>query len=73
MQLIVSARTVASDGLSADTMLPDQMFEISIQADHAKSARKVAGWVGLMVLGGVLSRIGQTSFETVAALWRGFQ
>ena len=73
LQLVASARTVASDGLSADTVLPDQIFEISVQADYRRIVLRAAGWAGLMLLGGVLSRIGQGGFETITAMWRGFQ
>ena len=40
LQLLVSARTIASDGLSADTALPDQVFEIKVKADYARSIRR---------------------------------
>lgn len=73
LQLIVSARTIASDGLTADTALPDQVFDVSVQANYAHVARQAAVWAGLMILGGVLSKFGQNGFETVATLWRGFE
>lgn len=73
LQVVVSARTVASDGLSADTVLPDQVFDIAVAADYKRMAKQAAGWAGLMILGGLLSRLGQGGFETIGALWRGFQ
>ena len=73
LQLVVSARTIASDGLTADTALPDQVFDVRVKADYARMALRAAGWVGLMILGGVLSKFGQNGFETVATLWRGFE
>ena len=73
LQLIVSARTIASDGLTADTALPDQVFDVSVRANYAHGAQQAAVWVGLMILGGVLSKFGQNGFETVATLWRGFE
>lgn len=73
LQLVVSARTIAADGLSAETALPDQVIDVAVQADYVRLAKRAAGWAGLMILGGVLSRVGQGGFETVAAMWRGFQ
>lgn len=73
LQLVVSMRTIASDGLAADTVQPDQVFDIAVRADHARAFRRMAGWVSLMVAGGLLSKFGQNSFETVTAIWRGFQ
>ena len=73
LQLIVSARTIASDGLSADTALPDQVFDVRVKANYGRLFAKAAGWAGLMILGGVLSKFGQNGIETVATLWRGFE
>ncbi len=73
LQLIVSARTIASDGLSADTALPDQVFDVRVKANYGRLLAKAAGWAGLMILGGVLSKFGQNGLETVATLWRGFE
>ena len=73
LQLIVSARTIASDGLSADTALPDQVFDIVVATDYLRLMRRVAGWIGLMFVGGMLSKFGQNSLDTATAIWRGFQ
>ena len=73
LQLIVSARTIASDGLSADTALPDQVFDVRVKANYGRLFAKAAGWAGLMILGGVLSKFGQNGLETVATIWRGFE
>jgi neural Wiskott-Aldrich syndrome protein len=73
LQLVVAARTIASDGLTADTALPDQVFDVTVSADYSRLLRRAAGWVGLMILGGMLSKFGQNGLSTVATLWRGFE
>lgn len=73
LQLIVSTRTIASDGLTADTALPDQVFDVSVKPNYARILLRAAGWAGLMIVGAALSTFGQNGFETVATLWRGFE
>jgi neural Wiskott-Aldrich syndrome protein len=73
LQLIVAARTVASDGLTADTALPEQVFDITVKANYGRFVQRAAGWIALMVLGGVLSKFGQNGLDTVATIWRGFE
>lgn len=71
--LIVSTRTIASDGLTADTALPDQVFDVSVKPNYARILLRAAGWAGLMIVGAAVSTFGQNGFETVATLWRGFE
>jgi neural Wiskott-Aldrich syndrome protein len=73
LQLVVSARTIASDGLTADTALPDQVFDVTVKADYGRMFKRACGWAGLMILGGVLSKFGQNGLDTVATIWRGFE
>jgi neural Wiskott-Aldrich syndrome protein len=73
LQLVVSTRTIASDGLTADTALPDEVFDIAVKPNYRRVLVRAAGWVGLMIAGAVLSKLGQNGFETVATLWRGFE
>ena len=73
LQLVVSTRTIASDGLTADTAMPDQVFDVAVKPNYGRSLLRVAGWIGLMIAGALLSKFGQNGFETVATLWRGFE
>ncbi len=73
LQLVVSARTVGSDGSAAETALPHQVIEISIRTDYGALALRIAGWLAAAVIGGVLTRFGQGGIDTIATIWRGFE
>lgn len=64
--LVVSVRTVGSDGLAAETALPDQVFEIKVRTNYGLAARRWIGWVVAAVAGGLLARFGDGLFEAIA-------
>lgn len=63
LQVIVSARTVGTDGLAAETALPDQVIEVRVKTNFAKSAKHLAGWTTAAVIGGLFSRFGEEIVE----------
>jgi hypothetical protein len=71
LQLLISARTVGADGLTAETALPDQVIEVKVSVNYAKTAARWAGWMTAAVAGGVLARFGEGLFEPLIALVRG--
>jgi neural Wiskott-Aldrich syndrome protein len=68
LQLVISARTVGTDGLAAETALPDQVIDVRVGINYARTLAKWAGWIGAAVAGGVLARFGETIFEFCKAL-----
>jgi len=70
LQLLVSARTVGDDGLTAETALPDQMIDVKVTVNYAKTAARWAGWMTAAVAGGVLARFGEGLFEPLMAMMR---
>lgn len=71
LQLVTSARTVGSDGATAETALPDQMIEVRIRANYLRAAMCWSGWIAAAVVGGVLTKFGETAWEAgLAALRR---
>ena len=68
LQLIISARTVGTDGLTAETALPDQVVEIKVRTNYRIVAKRVAGWAAAAVVGGVLARFGEGVPEIVSQL-----
>ncbi len=44
IQLIVSARTVGADGLTAETALPDQVIDGKVGINYAHSMKRWMGW-----------------------------
>ncbi len=62
LQLIVSARTVGADGVTAETALPDQVIEVKVATNYARTAWRWFGWIAAAVAGGILAKFGETGF-----------
>ncbi len=62
LQLVVSARTVGADGLMAETALPDQVIEVKVGVNYAKTAVRWAGWITAASVGGILARFGEEAY-----------
>jgi hypothetical protein len=72
LQLIVSARTVGADGVTAETALPDQVVDVKVAINYARSAGRWVGWISAAVIGGLLAKFGETGFvvlKVLAAKW----
>lgn len=65
LHLVVSARTAGPDGSTAETALPDQIIEIKVRTNYAVAARRWGGWIAAAVIGGMLGRFGEGTFELV--------
>lgn len=59
LQLIISARTVGTDGLAAETALPDQVVTVKVRVNYARTAKMLGGWMLAAIAGGVLARFGE--------------
>lgn len=62
LQLIVSARTIGADGVTAETALPDQIVDVKVAINYTRTALKWAGWIGAAVVGGLLAKFGETAW-----------
>jgi neural Wiskott-Aldrich syndrome protein len=71
--LVISARTIGSDGVAAETALPDQSVTVKVGGNPGRWLLKCLGYAGLLVLGALLARYGEGGIETVMAWKRGFQ
>lgn len=58
LQLVVSARTVGTDGLAAETQLPDQLVTVKVRLNYKRSIKKLGGWALAALAGGVVSAFG---------------
>jgi neural Wiskott-Aldrich syndrome protein len=63
LQLVISARTVGADGLTAETALPDQVITVRVRTNYGKSATRWAGWAAAALIGGLLARFGEGAFD----------
>jgi hypothetical protein len=70
IQLIVSARTVGADGLTAETALPDQVIDVKVGINYAHSMKRWMGWALAAIVGGLLARFGETFYVVVSILLR---
>lgn len=71
LQLVVSARTVGSDGLVAETALPDRVINVKVRINYTQSASHWGGWILAAVIGGVLARFGEGVWDFLQALLGG--
>jgi hypothetical protein len=62
LQLIVSARTVGADGMTAETALPDQLVDVRVAINYARTFGKWVGWILAAVIGGALAKFGETGW-----------
>ncbi|MCC7253000.1 MAG: Clp protease [Hyphomicrobium sp.] len=60
LQLIVSARTVGADGMTAETALPDQIVDVKVSINIARTAARWIGWIAAAIIGGLLAKFGET-------------
>jgi len=57
LQLVAAARSVDENGMIGDVALPEQVIEVSIRINWAKTLQRAALWAGLAVVGGVLAQV----------------
>jgi len=69
LQLVVSARTVGTDGLAAETALPDQIVNVKVRINYARTAKHIGGWALAAIVGGLLGRFGEDLPATIANIF----
>lgn len=70
LTLIVSSRSIGSDGIVADTSLPEQKFTIRVSANVTRGAKRWLSWIAVAILGGVMAKLGEAFWEPGLALIR---
>lgn len=63
LQLVVAARTVSADGLTAETALPEQTVEVRVSVNYGRTIARWSGWAVAAILGGALAHFGQSALE----------
>ena len=66
LRLVVSSRTIAHDGLTAETVLPDRVVDIRVRTNYRLLARRWSIWLFIAIFGGVLGRFGESAFDAAA-------
>lgn len=65
LQIIVSARTVGTDGVAAETALPDQVIDVKVRTNYGRVFMRTAGWIAAAIAGGILARFGDGAFDLI--------
>ncbi len=68
LQIVVSARTTAADGIAAEAALPDQVVEVRVRSNVKQTLGQWVGWIAAAVIGGVLARFGEGGLDAAKAL-----
>lgn len=63
LQIVVSARTVGSEGLAAETAFPDQTIDVKVRTNYGRAMLKGLGWIAAAVAGGAIAKFGEGAFE----------
>ena len=67
-QLVVSARTVGSDGVAAETALPDQVFDVVVRMNYGRTVLRLGGWAVAAAAGGAVTAFGEEAYKKVLTL-----
>ncbi|MFM9848547.1 MAG: Clp protease N-terminal domain-containing protein [Hyphomicrobiaceae bacterium] len=70
LQLIVAARVVGRDGIVAETALPDRVISVRVRTNYVRTGLRGAAWLAALAIGGVIGKLGENAFTTVAQLVR---
>lgn len=68
LRIHISARTVGSEGVAAETAFPDQVIEVKVRTNYGRAAKRTLGWVAAAIAGGVLARFGEGAFDAGSGL-----
>lgn len=68
LQIIVSARTIGSDGMAAETALPDQLVDVKVKTNYKRTFARWTGWTLAAIVGGILAKFGEGAFSVLLPL-----
>lgn len=68
LQIIVSARTIGSDGMAAETALPDQLVDVKVKTNYKRTFARWTGWALAAIVGGILAKFGEGTFSVLLPL-----
>ena len=66
LQLVVAARTVSADGITAESPLPEQIIDVEVRANMGKTARQAGGWLVATLIGGILGAFSEEALALFA-------
>lgn len=68
LQLVVSARSVGTDGVSAETAMPEQVVEVKVRTNIARAGSRAALWLGAAALTGAVGAFGEHTLRVIGRL-----
>ncbi len=72
LQLVVSARTIGTDGLAAETALPDRYINVKVRINYGRTFSHWGGWIVAAMIGGVLAKFGENVWNFVQSIIGGY-
>ncbi|MDZ4841340.1 MAG: Clp protease N-terminal domain-containing protein [Hyphomicrobium aestuarii] len=67
LQLLIAARTTDAAGAAFDTMLPDQVVEVTLGANYGGMFATALTWSAIAITGGVIARFGDKIYDPMVA------
>ncbi|HVZ05624.1 Clp protease N-terminal domain-containing protein [Hyphomicrobium sp.] len=68
LQIIISARTIGTDGVAAETALPDQVIEVKVKRNLKRTFARIFSWTVAAIVGGALSTFGEGGVAAVKTI-----
>jgi neural Wiskott-Aldrich syndrome protein len=68
LQLVVAARVIGSDGLTAETTLPDQVITVHVRANYVRGFARWSGWLAALAIGGLIGKLSEDGFASLLQL-----
>ena len=72
LQIIVSARTIAADGVAAETAFPGQIVEVEVRANIGHAIARLFSWTAAAIAGGTLATFEESGMTIATALLKKF-
>jgi hypothetical protein len=68
LQVVISARTLGTDGVTAETVLPERFITVRVRPSYRRGARQLLGWISALLIGVLLAKFGGGLIENVLGL-----
>jgi hypothetical protein len=71
LQLVVAARVVGRDGITAETALPERVISVHVRTNYVRATIRVSAWLAALAIGGAVGRMGEDALAYALKLING--
>jgi hypothetical protein len=71
LQLVVAARVVGRDGITAETALPERVISVHVRTNYVRATVRVSAWLAALAIGGAVGRMGEDALAYALKLING--